>query len=370
MSATDISPTAQPPSLWYTRCPVPSPLGIAAQQGWLQSAFADLGIGVESIADSKDRSIRESHFNHHLAWSFRQGGNIPPIWARAQGRDTRLVALTWTDEFQALITLPGRGVTSLEQLAGRRFGVPRRVNDLIDFHRATALKGLVSGLSQVGLGHQDVSLVDLVIEESIIQERGTPSLFGLRRRHPYFREVAALVGGEVDAIFVKGAEGIVVANLIGATVVSEFGRHPDPRVRINNGTPRTLTVDAALAEQRPDLVVALLRVVQRAGQWAEAHPDETLRFVAREIATSEDSILASNGPGVHRQLGIGLAPERVDAIGYFKDFLLEWGFLPADFALEEWVDARPLARLRAESAAVPQAELPGAPEAALAVAQP
>jgi ABC-type nitrate/sulfonate/bicarbonate transport system substrate-binding protein len=85
----------------------------------------------------------------------------------------------------------------------------------------------------------------------------------------------------VDAIFVKGAEGVLVANLIGAQIVSEFGRHPDPRVRINNGTPRTLTVDAALAGQRPDLVVELLRVVQRAGRWAEAHPDETLRFVAR-----------------------------------------------------------------------------------------
>jgi hypothetical protein len=133
---------------------------------------------VESIFDSKDRSVRESHFDHHLSWSFRQGGNIPPIWARAKGRDTRLVAITWTDEFQALITLPGRGIHAPEQLAGRRFGVPARVNDLIDFHRATALKGLVSGLSLAGLSHRDVELVDLVIEESIIQEQDTPSLFG------------------------------------------------------------------------------------------------------------------------------------------------------------------------------------------------
>ena len=350
MSSTH-STAAQPQSLWYTRCPVPSPLGIAAQQGWLQSAFAELGIGVESIFDSKDRSVRESHFDHHLSWSFRQGGNIPPIWARAKGRDTRLVAITWTDEFQALITLPGRGIHAPEQLAGRRFGVPARVNDLIDFHRATALKGLVSGLSLAGLSHRDVELVELVIEESIIQEQDTPSLFGLRRRHPYFREVEALVRGEVDAIFVKGAEGVLVANLIGAQIVSEFGRHPDPRVRINNGTPRTLTVDAALAGQRPDLVVELLRVVQRAGRWAEAHPDETLRFVAREIATSEEAILASNGPDVHRHLDISLKPELIDAIGYFKDFLLEWGFLAADFSLADWVDQRPLAALLAQQSA-------------------
>lgn len=349
MSPTPSADLPQPTSLWYTRCPVPSPLGIAVQKGWLQQALARHGVGVESIIDSKDRSVRESHFDHHLAWSFRQGGNIPPIWARAKGRDTRLVAITWTDEFQALITLPGRGIDSIEQLAGRRFGVPRRLNDLIDFHRATALKGLVSGLSLAGLTHEQVTLVELAIEEPVIVPPGDASLFGLRRRHPYFHEVQALVSGEVDAIFVKGAEGLVVANLIGASIIAEFGRHPDPRVRINNGTPRTLTVDAALAEQRPDLVVELLQVVQQAGNWASQHPEETLRFVAREMSTSEEAVLASNGPQVHQHLGISLDAELLEAIGFFKDFLLEWGFLPADFALTDWVDSRPLAALKARA---------------------
>lgn len=164
----------------------------------------------------------------------------------------------------------------------------------------------MSGLSLAGLTHKDVTLVDLPIEESVILAAGEPSLHGLRRRHPYFAEVQALVRGEADAIFVKGAEGIVVANLIGAQVVADFGSHPDPKVRINNGTPRTLTVDAALADQRPDLVVRLLAVVQRASHWAEQHPEDTLRFVAREIATTEEAVLASNGPEVHRHLGLSL----------------------------------------------------------------
>lgn len=355
MTSTDTA--AHPATLWYTRCPVPSPLGIAARQGWLAQAFAGQGIAVESIIDSKDRSVRESHFDHHLDWSFRQGGNIPPIWARAKGRATRLVAITWTDEFQAIVTLPGRGIASLADLAGRRLAVPRRVNDLIDFHRATALKGLLSGLSLAGLSASDVQLVDLPIAESVILAQGEASLFGLRRRHPYFREVQALVAGEVDALFLKGAEGVVVANLVGAQLVAEFGRHPDPRVRINNGTPRVLTVDEALATQRPDLVVDLLAVVQRASDWAEAHADETLRFVAREMSTSEEAVLASNGPEVHRHLRIGLEPALVDAIGHFKDFLLQWGFLPADFALDQWVDPEPLRQLQARATAEPRAAL-------------
>lgn len=338
--------------LWYTRCPVPSPLGIAARQGWLAETFAEEGIAIESIIDSKDHTIRESHFDHHLAWSFRQGGNIPPLWARSNGRATRLVAITWTDEFQAIVTLPGRGIASIEQLAGRRFAVPRRVNDLIDFHRATALKGLVSGLSLAGLTTSDLTLVELPIEESVILAQGAPHLFGLRRRHPYFREVEALVRGEVDAIFVKGAEGLVVANLIGAQVVTEFGHHPNPRIRINNGTPRVLTVDDALSRQRPDLVVRLIGMVARAGRWAEAHPDEAVRFVAREMSTSEEAVLASNGPEVHKHLGIGLDASLVAAIDHFKDFLLQWGFLPVDFDIDAWVDPAPLRALRAQDALV------------------
>lgn len=335
----------QPTKVWYTRCPVPSPLGIAARQGWLAEAFEKQGIEVDSIIDSPLREVRESHFDHHLAWSFRQGGNIPPIWARSQGRRTRLVAITWTDEFQALITLPGRGLETAEQLRGKRIAIPRRVNDLIDFHRATALKGAESGLSLAGLGTDDVTLVDLPITESVIQPQGEPSLFGLRRRHPYFREVQALVQGEADAIYVKGAEGIVVANLIGAQQLIEFGRHPDPKIRINNGTPRLLTVDESLSERRPDLVLELLRVVDRAAQWARVHPDETLRFVAREIGTSEDAVTVSNGP-VHEHLGISLEQEQVQAIVYFKDFLRRWGILTQDYSVADWADPLPLQQLR------------------------
>ena len=330
-------------TLWYTRCPVPSPLGLAARQGWLDEAFAREGFTIASILDAPQAAVRESHFDHHLAWSFRQGGNIPAIWARAEGRGTRLVGLTWTDEFQAVISLPESGIRTTGDLIGRRFGIPRRLNDQIDFHRATALKGMVSALAADGLAADAVEIVEIDIPEKVLAKPGDAALAGLRRRHPYWHELSALIAGKVDAIFVKGAEGITIANLAAAVVVTEFGRHPDLAIRINNGTPRTLTIDAALADERPDLAARLVGLVARAGAWAAAHPDETLRFVAREILTSEDAVLASNGPDVHRQLAIGLDPSHVAAIGRFKAFLLEWGFLPADFDLDGWIDTRPLA---------------------------
>lgn len=80
--------------IWYTRCPVPTPVGLATQLGLLDTAFAAEGIKLNSIIDSKDRSIRSSHFDHHLDYSFRHGGNVPPIRARSEGNPTRLVGIT------------------------------------------------------------------------------------------------------------------------------------------------------------------------------------------------------------------------------------------------------------------------------------
>lgn len=327
--------------IWYTRCPVPTPVGLAVQLGLLEEAFAKEGVRLNSIIDSKDRAIRSSHFDHHLSYSFRHGGNVPPIRARSEGNPTRLVGITWTDELQAIITLPESGIKTSKDLVGRRFGIARRPAGIVDFMAATALKGLVSALSLEGLTHKQVEIVDIPLTESLLDGREGPQLYGLRNRQAYGAEVAALLRGEVDAIYVKGTGGIAVANLIAAHTVVEFGFHSDPKIRINSGSPRVLTVDERLAEDRPDLVARLIETLHRASDWAEAHPDDVRRFVAREVGASEEVVAAANGPDLHKHLGLGLEPELVDAIGHYKDFLYEWGFLERDFDINAWVDRRP-----------------------------
>jgi ABC-type nitrate/sulfonate/bicarbonate transport system substrate-binding protein len=326
--------------IWYTRCPVPTPVGLAAQLGYLEDGFRSEGVTLKSIIDSPDRNIRQSHFNHTLDWSFRHGGNVPPIRARSEGRRTRLVGITWTDEFQAIITLPGTGIRTTRDLKGRRFGIARRPEGIVDFMRATALKGLISALSLEGLSKDDVEIVEIALADSVLASQEGPSLFGLKRRQAYGEEIAALLRGEVDAIYVKGTAGINVANLIGAVQVVEFGFHPDPKIRINSGSPRVLTVDELLADERPDLVRKLIEAIFKASAWAEAHPEETRRFVARESGATEEQVLAANGPEIHRHLGLGLEPDLVDAVEHYKNFLRDFGFLAGDFDIGEWVDRR------------------------------
>lgn len=324
-------------NLWYTRCPTPTPLGLAVKLGYLEAALAQHSVGIQSLQSSPDEKVRASHFDHSQPWSFRQGGNIPPIHARANGRDTRLVGITWIDEFQAVITLPSSGVSSVTQLVGRRLGLPRQPPGIIDFQRATALKGLLSTLEVAGIARKDVSFVDVITQapQLGVTTPGYPAQ--LKRRLPYAAEFTQLIQGNIDAFFVKGAEGLSVAHQFGAVILSETGSHGDAAIRINNGTPRLLTVDGTLAKERPDLLRSLLDSVHRAGEWAAQNPDLTQRFVAQEIGVSEEAVQGAFGPDLHLKFTTQLDAPGLDAINSFKNFLLREGFIDNDFSIEDWL---------------------------------
>jgi ABC-type nitrate/sulfonate/bicarbonate transport system substrate-binding protein len=326
-------------TLWYTRCPVPTPLGIAAQLGWVEDEFNPDGITVRTLQDETDPSLRESHFDHKLANSFRQGGNIPAIWARSTGRQTRVVGLTWTDEAQVILTLPKTKIQTVADLKGRRLAVATRPKDQIDFWKATTIRAYVAALKLHGLSEKDVELVELARDDvsSIGPVRGVnPQPLGQSL------EAQALLRGEVDAIFHKGSRGLELADALGAKIVFDVGAHPDPKVRVNNGSPRTLTVDAGLIERDLSLVVRLVKRVLLAGRWAAEHPRETVAYVARETRSSESAVVRAYGTDVNHHLRTDLEESSIVALGDFTSFLYDWKFIPNPVDVRSWIDARPL----------------------------
>ncbi|MEZ1314442.1 ABC transporter substrate-binding protein [Pseudomonas fluorescens] len=324
-------------NLWYTRCPTPTPLGLAVKLGFLQSTLAAKSVGLQSLQSSTDEKVRASHFDHTQPWSFRQGGNIPPIHARANGRDTRLIGINWIDEFQAVITLPSSGVRTVAELVGKRLGLPRQPPGIIDFQRATALKGLLSTLQVAGIAREAVRFVDVATGTAQWGDTTPGYPPQLVRRLPYANEITQLIKGEIDAFFVKGAEGLSLAHQFNAVILSETGGHADPAIRINNGTPRLLTVDGTLARERPDLVQSLLEAVAEAARWAAQHPDETRRFVAQEIGVSEEAVQGAFGPELHLKFSTSIDAPGLQAIDSFKGFLLAEGFIDNEFSVEAWV---------------------------------
>lgn len=322
--------------LWYTRCPVPTASGIALDLGWLRDEFASSGISLASIRDSDDPKVQIAHFSHTLPGLFREGGNIPAIWAKSEGRDTVVVALTWVDEFQAILVRPDSPIRTLSDLAGKTIGLPRQTGERVDFARAMSLRGIVSALELGGLTLDDVTLHDVTSEQ--------PAFAGANVANGKFyeREAAALAEGKVDAIYAKGAPGLGSARHRGFRVLADLSQHPEPLVRVNNGNPRPVTVDRRTAEQRPHLVARYLATLIRASDWAKRNSQDVFEIIGKEVGRSATEAKDAYGPDAHLHFDLDLSPLRQQGLRRQKDFLLRHGFITRDFDLADWIDPRPL----------------------------
>lgn len=334
-------------TLWYTHSPVPTGLGIAVESGRLAEAFRPFGTTIQALRESNDREIREAHFDHHLPNSVRHGGNIPAIWARANGVQTRLLGLSWSDEVQLIVSNPDNPVKTIRELKDRRFGLPKWANVKIDFSRASALRALENALSLEGLQVPQVDLVDYPYggthsDEPVGHIFGAQVRLSGKRVRRSNRELIGLLNGDVDAIFLKGAHGLQLAAEFGLHVVVDTGSHPDPLIRANIGTPRTLTVDQHLLDEHFDAALCIVDSVLRAERWAWIHPEETRRFLARELNTSEYWVAAAYGEDAHRRLHTALDERSIVALQHLTDFLQRWDFIPHSFAVRDWIDDRPL----------------------------
>ncbi len=342
--------SARPSELWYTRCPVPTATSIAIAKGWLNEAFADLGIEVRSLRSSASRDVRQSHFDHSQRNSFRQGGNAPPIWSRSAGADTVVIGLTWLPQYQSILSLGSSGIRLLVDLRGKRLAIPKRTGEKIDFWRASALQGYEQSLATVGLSLADVELVELPVNEPFIHDKGVSQdgpLFGARESaRAGAAEAFALIRGDVDAIYQYGAGGPALEAFLDAHVVFDIRRHSTRSVAINNGTPNVLTVSGSLAREHPTLVATYLAQVLRAAYWARTHREEAFEIIANEVSSTVEWTRQAFDASVIDNLLPSLDTELIDALKVRKHFLLEHGFLERDFNVDDWIDREPLRRAK------------------------
>ncbi|MGC0366025.1 ABC-type nitrate/sulfonate/bicarbonate transport system substrate-binding protein [Rhodococcus sp. 27YEA15] len=324
-------------TLWYTRCPVPTASGLAHSLGWLNVAAESGGASLGVLQDAgPELAVR--HFDHQLRGLVREGGNVPAIAARAQGSPTRLIGLTWIDESQAILVGPESTVSGPADLAGLRVAVPSWAQDQArSFPRAMALHGFANALRLGGLTLADVTVVEVDVERNPQVRNGVTS-----ERRLTTWGVEELLRGDVDAVYVKGARAQETAREHGLRVAVDLDATEAKRLRVNNGTPRPITVHADLLESRPELVVGFLVQSLRAADWAKENLDSVRDVLARETLSGAEGVAAAYREGFHLDLHPSLSDERVELIGIQKQFLLAHGFLAADFDLESWVSREPL----------------------------
>lgn len=337
-------------NIWYTVCPVPAASSIAIARGRFRKEFESSAFSLHSLRGHPDRRIREAHYDQSQANAFREGGNIPPIWAKSSGRPIKLIGLTWIESYAAIVAMPESGIRTAADLAGKRLGLVRRPHDPIDYPRATALRGYLAALNAAGMTRDDVIFRDIVLDEPLVARAPEPgvlsqSLFSVRHlRRRQGPEIRALLGGEIDALYL-GTQGVELGDLAGAHLVTDFATLP--RVaHINNLAPIAFTVREELLAEHPGAVDRYLAEAIRTARWARSHEAEAKRHIARDSSIAEELVNTVYTPDVHERLEPGLEPAHVEALEQQKAFLLAEGFIEYDFSVHEWIDRGPLDRAR------------------------
>lgn len=153
--------------------------------------------------------------------------------------------------------------------------------------------------------------------------------------------------GRVDAVYVKGASAVEAARERGLVVGIDLDAFADRRTRVNNGTPRPITVHASFLEDHFDLLVRFLAQTLRTADWAADNLQGVYDILKSETRAGDVGVAAAYRNGFHRNLHPDLSPERVRLLRMQKNFMWLHGFLDADFDLDAWIDPRPLQAARA-----------------------
>ncbi|WP_201026573.1 ABC transporter substrate-binding protein, partial [Priestia megaterium] len=155
------------------------------------------------------------------------------------------------------------------------------------FPRAMALHGFDGALRSAGRSLEDVRQVEVSgrVGRGSWTTSAWPGIDELER-------------GEVDAVYVKGGRSLEDASRIGAVAAVRLDDLA-PEFRVNNGTPRPITVHASLLDEHPELVDAFLRRTLDAADWAREHPLEARELIGRETGAGDDGIRRAYGDTLH-----------------------------------------------------------------------
>lgn len=334
-------------TIWYTRCPVPTASGVAFQRKMFDAEFAGSPYEVRNIKElGLERA--NTHFDHSLDSSFREGGGSPPMWAYINNNsDTQALAITFMDEILGIFVRADDPARTVADLAGKRLALPVWPSLVFNFLRFAAEKGFHSALKLHGLSERDVTFVDTINHANMNTAINSDHAEGKQQRAAasyHTAEVQALLNGEVDAIFVRGAEVAQVLREANNTIRCLYDLRDAPGLeeRVNNSSPRILSVSASLVRNHPEAVIRYLQTLLRAARWADENHAEAIAPIAAESGVKSGDIAALYRPDFTRKMMPAINPELLEATGIMKKFLVARGYLARDFELSKWINPEPL----------------------------
>lgn len=323
-------------TIWFTRCPVPTATGLAYKQGWLGEEFAPDGIEIRTLQENRG-DLSRHHYDHQLPTLIREGGALLAIAAKAQEAPSRLIGLTWIEEWQVILVRPGSGITRPEDLKGKRLALPAWVEKPdaaahvrgSSIARGMSLHGYKGALASAGLTFDDVHLVEVGHDRPRAPDQRLGSLWS---------GLPDLVEGRVDAAYVKGASAVDAAVQLGLEVGINLDALPGRNFRVNNGTPRPITAHEDFLRDHFDLAVRFLDRTLQAADWARDNADKVRDVLQSETRAGADAVTRAYSDDALSALHPDLSDEKLDLLDQQKNFMLVHGLLDRDFDVREWAD--------------------------------
>jgi len=314
----------------YTICPVGNASYIAANKNLLKDGLGKIGVTPIQL-QTLEPELQKTHFTYQNDVLFREGGNIPPLWAKSNDAEVVLIGLAVLAQKQYIIVRADSDVDTIEQLRKRKAGLPVHNNAVIDFHRASAEHGFKIALSSRGVSEKEVDFVELHEKGDFLSKSWGIQKIG-------FIEVEALDDGKVDAIYVRSTRSQELLDTGKYKAIFEIHANPSLLAPINNEQPNTLTVSRKLAESRPEIVVNFIKQVILAAEWAKTNYAEVLNLFAEQTFGTPGQVASAYSPGFHKILTPELSEESLALLEGQKRFLFDRGYLKKDFPLEKWAD--------------------------------
>lgn len=318
-------PAESKTAIHYSRCQmVPTPSSLAAQLGLLGEMTAACREAVFTLSIGDFDHAEDGHWLRHA-------GTTKPLWARADGADTKLIGFSWHRGAMPIYARPESGITQPADLKGRRIAMVRVVNQPFDVERAIYLKPFYIALAHSGLRLADVEIVDTVVEREHTQNAAP-------RAKNIFVQIGEIFAGQirrraVDAIATNLPPETVRA--LGLRPIYDGRSDTDPEA---SRDLRGLVVSGPLLRERRDVLVEIVSALIAAGEWAKTHPNEAMLHLATDLALPE-AALRARGIDAAEIAQIGCTADHVEALRRKQTFLLETGMIAREVALDEWIDS-------------------------------
>jgi ABC-type nitrate/sulfonate/bicarbonate transport system substrate-binding protein len=312
----------------FTRCPVGGGTEIILRKGWLQAAYDQVGAEIIML-QSLPKEEHVKHMTQEAPLSFRDGGNVPPIWSRSRGTPTKVIGVTAIKQSHAVLVATDSDVRKPSQLRGKRLSLPKSDTKVVDPMRAMVLRGYDTVLSAYGVGWDEVTFVDIPTGEQHEENGEYPGY--------HKEEILALRDGRIDAFFSHRSLVGQVEEKGYARVLIDISK--TDLSNINNIYPSIITVHADFARENRDLVVIYLKELLKAAEWAPENQEEALQIGAQaQPGATYDHLLSTRSKEAYQAYTPGFDAELLSLLRLQKSFLLKVGVIQQDFDLDEWLD--------------------------------